>query len=119
MHRLTLWYARGVPVGYAWVVAQVDLFFFRDPEEAREREEEEAAAAAAAGTPEFAVPDFGAAPALPGIVPQLPDAQWDPAAQPAAADWDPAAAPVAAPPVPAGPVGAEWTAAGESSFVFS
>lgn len=82
----------------------VDLFFFRDPEEAKVLEEEEAAAA---GAPEFAVTEFAATAAL-GVVPQLAaDAQWEAGAQPST-EWDAAAAPGAAVTAPAG---AEWSAA--------
>ena len=80
---------------------QVDLFFYREPEETRPAEEEEGLAAV-----EFSggVPDFGSAPPLAGV-PALADANWDGGA-PAGGDWEPAAAPVAA---TAG--GGDWTAA--------
>ncbi|RWW48634.1 hypothetical protein BHE74_00045273, partial [Ensete ventricosum] len=69
-------------------VLQVDLFFYRDPEEAKEQEEAEAPVA-----PEFgAVPDYGA---------MVPNDQWT------TEQWVPdAAVPAAVPPV----AGVEWTA---------
>ncbi|RRT39316.1 hypothetical protein B296_00041939 [Ensete ventricosum] len=69
-------------------VLQVDLFFYRDPEEAKEQEEAEAPVA-----PEFgAVPDYGA---------MVPNDQWT------TEQWVPdAAVPAAGPPV----AGVEWTA---------
>ncbi|KAL5219654.1 hypothetical protein ABZP36_020338 [Zizania latifolia] len=75
------------------VSAYVDLFFYRDPEEAKELEEEEAVAA-----PEYgAVAEYGAPP-----TDNWGDQQWGGEAQPAAvpaattADWGAAPAPVAA-----------------------
>merc|ERR1712022_94887 len=88
----------------------VDLFFYREPEEAKEAEEEAAA--------EFAAPDnFGGVPAIAapmaadatvgGWEPAQADvaqwdpagaaAQWDGAGAGAGAGWDAAPAPVAAP----------------------
>ncbi|RWW46954.1 hypothetical protein BHE74_00047090 [Ensete ventricosum] len=68
---------------------QVDLFFYRDPEEAKEQAEEEAPVA----------PDFGAVPDYGAMVPtdQWTTEQWMP---------DAAAVPAAVPPV----AGVEWTA---------
>jgi len=70
---------------YVLCCLQVDLFFYRDPEEAKEHEEEAAAA-----------PDFAA----------ITD-------YPAADQWggDQWTSDVAAPPVAVGGTGAEWSAA--------
>jgi small subunit ribosomal protein SAe len=72
---------------------QVDLFFYREPEESKDHDEEEGAA------PEFAAVEY-TAPAL-----GLPaDAEWGPeAAQASQWEGDAAAAPAAAP-------AAEWAA---------
>ncbi|XP_074576686.1 small ribosomal subunit protein uS2y-like [Curcuma longa] len=81
--RMVLQMRGTIPSGRKWEV-MVDLFFYRDPEEAKEQEEEEAPVA-----PDFgAVPDYGA---------MVPNDQWA-----AAEQWvpDAAAAPVMAPPVP-------------------
>ncbi len=75
---------------------QVDLFFYREPDETKDREEEEG------GVAEF-VPVEYAAPPLP--VPGA-DTQWE---GEAAGQWEPDLASVAVPPVIAAP---EWTAQG-------
>ena len=85
---------------------QVDLFFYRDPDEAKEKEEEEEAGGPPA--PDFGAPEYGAVPAM---LTQIPDAQWERAAA-AAPEWDTAAAPAAAV-VPGAPVAADWSGAGE------
>ncbi|XP_042426438.1 40S ribosomal protein Sa-2-like [Zingiber officinale] len=88
--RMVLQMRGTIPSGRKWEV-MVDLFFYRDPEEAKEQEEEEAPVA-----PDFgAVPDYGA---------MVPNDQWA-----AAEQWvpDAAPAPVISPPVP----GVEGTAA--------
>lgn len=77
--------------------AQVDLFIYREPEEAKDRDDEEGVAH------EFAQPEY-AAPALLSAA----DAQWGPEGADAA-QWEPETA--AAIPVAAAP-GAEWTGAG-------
>lgn len=51
-------------------VAQVDLFFYREPEEVKEKEEEEAVA-----PPDYGIADFGSAPLA--VDQWVPDAQWD------------------------------------------
>lgn len=74
------------------LLAQVDLFFYREPEEAKEPEEEEALPPA-----DFGIADYSAAPlASDQWTSQIPDAQWG------AADALPPPAAV----VPAS--GAEW-----------
>lgn len=73
-------------------VMQVDLFFYREPEEAKEKEEEEAVA-----PPDYGIADFGAAPLVGDR--WVADAQWD------APDVVPAAAAAAPPPVS----NVEWT----------
>lgn len=87
--RMVLQMRSTIPLGRKWEV-MVDLFFYRDPEEAKEQEEEEAPVAPDFGT----VPDYGA---------MVPNEQWT------TETWVPeaAAAPVAVPPVPT----VEWTAA--------
>ncbi len=75
---------------------QVDLFFYREPDETKDREEEEG------GVAEF-VPVEYAAPPLP--VPGA-DTQWE---GEAAGQWEPDLASVAVPAVIAAP---EWTAQG-------
>jgi len=75
---------------------QVDLFFYREPEESKDRDEEEGAA------PDFAAVEYTApALALGG------DAQWGPEAA-EAGQWEVDAAATAAA-VPAGTPGPEWT----------
>lgn len=61
----------------------MDLFFYREPEEAKEPEEEEALP-----PPDFGIADYGAAPLVGSDqwTAQIPDAQWG------AADAIPAAA---------------------------
>ncbi|XP_052174405.1 40S ribosomal protein SA-like isoform X2 [Diospyros lotus] len=111
--RMVLQMRNTIPQGHKWDV-MVDLFFYREPEEAKEQQEEEAPAA-----PDYG--DYGAA-ALGGISDQwggqVSDVQWSgdvvPAAIPAApaADWTsvPAPAPALAPaPAPAPADG--WDAA--------
>ncbi|RYR74494.1 hypothetical protein HN51_021743 [Arachis hypogaea] len=101
----------------------VDLFFYREPEEAKQQEEEELPSA-----PKYAIQDFGAAgiagfPAADGEwgavtaeqswtepVPQQPivaaPANWAPDA--AAGDWEPVPAPQASVPAPGGVVLTGW-----------
>ncbi|QHO14677.1 hypothetical protein HN51_030221 [Arachis hypogaea] len=108
--------------GLKWDV-MVDLFFYREPEEAKQQEEEELPAA-----PEYAIQDFGAAgiagfPAADGEwgavtaeqswtepVPQQPiaaaPANWAPDA--AAGDWEPVPAPQASVPAPGGVAPTGW-----------
>lgn len=76
---------------------QVDLFFYREPEETKEPGEDDAPAT------DFA-PEYGATPAL-GLAPTAAATEWE---QGAAADWDGAAAPTAAAPAAAG---SDWNAA--------
>lgn len=75
---------------------QVDLFFYREPEETKEPGEDDAPAA------DFA-PEYGATPAL-GLAPTAAATEWE---QGGATDWDGAAPPAAAPPAAA----ADWNAA--------
>lgn len=78
---------------------QVDLFFYREPDEGKDRDEEEAGAA------EFAAVEYPA-PAL-GMV---GDAQWGPEAA-EAGQWEADASAVATGAVPAGVPAVEWTGA--------
>ncbi|RRT55956.1 hypothetical protein B296_00043015, partial [Ensete ventricosum] len=71
---------------------QVDLFFYRDPEEAKEQEEEEAPVA----------PEFGA---VPGYGAMVPNEQWT------TEQWMPDVGAVPAVVLPLVPPGVEWTAA--------
>ncbi|MED6204367.1 40s ribosomal protein SA [Stylosanthes scabra] len=110
--------------GLKWDV-MVDLFFYREPEEAKQQEEEELPAA-----PEYAIQDFGASgiasfPAAdgewgsvaadqpwPAAVPQQPiaaaPADWAPDASAAAGDWEPVPAPQASVPAPGGVTPTGW-----------
>ncbi|KAL5198661.1 hypothetical protein ABZP36_002173 [Zizania latifolia] len=83
---------------------KVDLFFYRDPEEAKEQEEEEALVAPDYGAvAEYTAPaadtwggEWGAdAAAPPAAVPAQAGADWTAAPAPAAGGWDMAAAPAA------------------------
>jgi len=80
------------------VLGQVDLFFYREPEESKDRDEEEGAA------PDFAAVEYTApALALGG------DAQWGPEAA-EAGQWEADAGTAAA--VPVGVPAAEWGTTG-------
>ncbi|GLT59455.1 hypothetical protein SLA2020_322700 [Shorea laevis] len=85
-----------IPPGQKWDV-MVDLFFYRDPEEAKQQEEEEVVAAPEYGLPG---PDYGMGADQWGG--QISDAQWAPDVQ------QPIPAVPAAPAVPAG----NWTDTG-------
>ncbi|RYR74482.1 hypothetical protein Ahy_A02g009213 isoform G [Arachis hypogaea] len=69
---------------------QVDLFFYREPEEAKQQEEEEAPAAPEYAIQDFAIQDFGAA----GIA--------------AAGDWEPVPAPQPSVPAPGAVAPTGW-----------
>ncbi|URD73378.1 hypothetical protein MUK42_09281 [Musa troglodytarum] len=125
--RMVLQMRGTIPLGRKWEV-MVDLFFYRDPEEAKEQAEEEAPVA-----PDFgAVPDYGAmvpndqwtteqwmpdVGAAPAAVPPVAGVEWTAGQAPVAADgWDTAAAPSPPPPadgVAAAPAGVPsgWEAA--------
>ncbi|WOL11570.1 hypothetical protein Cni_G20334 [Canna indica] len=126
--RMVLQMRGTIAPGRKWEV-MVDLFFYRDPEEAKEQEEEEAPVA-----PDFgAVPEYGAmvpndqwtteqwvtdAGAVPAVPAPVAGVEWAAAPAPVGADgWDAAAAPpvdgaavAAAVPVPV-PVPTGWEAA--------
>jgi len=105
--RMVLQMRGTIPPNQPWDV-MVDLFFYREPEEAREQEEEGVLAVneyATAGV----VPDYTATAGL-GVVQAIPEAEWDgqgPVPVPAGGDWD--AVPAAAPPTAAA---GEWTTDG-------
>ncbi|KAL5197498.1 hypothetical protein ABZP36_001010 [Zizania latifolia] len=91
---------------YSFVALAVDLFFYRDPEEAKEQEEEEALVAPDYGAvAEYTAPaadtwggEWGAdAAAPPAAVPAQAGADWTAAPAPAAGGWDAVAAPAPAP----------------------
>ncbi|WOK93252.1 40S ribosomal protein SA-like [Canna indica] len=131
LSRMVLQMRGTIAPGHKWDV-MVDLYFYRDPEEAKEQEEAEVPAA-----PDFgAVPDYGAMVPAPidnwateqwgvadvgtgaAIAPPIAGVEWTAAPAPVAADgWDAAAAPAvdgvaatvvvpsgweAAPPAPSG-----------------
>ncbi|KAG7037204.1 40S ribosomal protein SA [Cucurbita argyrosperma subsp. argyrosperma] len=94
--RMVLQMRGTIRAGHKWDV-MVDLFFYREPEEAKEKEEEEALP-----PPDFGIADYGAAPLVASDQwsAQIPDAQWG-----AADVVVPAAAAAAIPP----PSSVEWT----------
>ncbi|KAJ6825504.1 putative 40S ribosomal protein Sa-2 [Iris pallida] len=109
--RMVLQMRGTISPGHKWDV-MVDLFFYRDPEEAKEQEEEVPVAAEYGAPP---VPDYianeqwnqeyGAAAA---VHPAASGADWAPAPVPVAGDgWDTAVAP----PMEVAPVAAGWDAA--------
>ncbi|XP_072978690.1 small ribosomal subunit protein uS2-like [Typha angustifolia] len=123
--RMVLQMRGTIAPGHKWEV-MVDLFFYRDPEEAKEQEEEAPVA------PEYGqvvgytglpadqwgqdqwVSDVGVAPA---VIPPVAGAEWAAGQAPAGDGWDAAAAPapvdgVAAPVVPSGWESAQPTATG-------
>ena len=77
---------------------QVDLFFYREPEEAKQQEEEEAVVAADYGIPEYSA----------GGVAGLAAEQW-PITQIGDSSWSAADVPAAIPAV----TGVSWTAEGD------
>ncbi|KAG6592327.1 40S ribosomal protein SA [Cucurbita argyrosperma subsp. argyrosperma] len=113
--RMVLQMRGTIRAGHKWDV-MVDLFFYREPEEAKEKEEEEALP-----PPDFGIADYGAAPLVASDqwAAQISDAQWGAAdvvpapAAPAASsvEWAPEPVPLAAneweaavaPPPPAPP----------------
>ncbi|MQM22642.1 hypothetical protein Taro_055697 [Colocasia esculenta] len=111
--RMVLQMRGTIAPGHKWDV-MVDLFFYREPEEAKEQEEEEVAIA----PPEYgAIPEYAAgqlglasdwtqeqwtgevpAAGAPAVAPvAVGGAEWTAAPAPVADGWDSAAAPVAAP----------------------
>ncbi|XP_022136902.1 40S ribosomal protein SA-like [Momordica charantia] len=119
--RMVLQMRGTIRAGHKWDV-MVDLFFYREPEEAKEEEEE------AVAPPDYGIADFGAAPLA--VDQWAPDAQWgasdvvpaaaaapasnvewaqEPVALGAADGWDAAVARPPAPPVEAGaPPASDW-----------
>ncbi|KAG1358857.1 40S ribosomal protein SA [Cocos nucifera] len=108
--RMVLQMRGTIAPGHKWDV-MVDLFFYRDPEEAKEQEEEAAVAPEYGAVPEYTAmipndqwpveqwaPDTAA---VPPVVPAAPGADWPSTQGVVAADgWDAAAAPaVDVPPV--------------------
>nr|GMC49198.1 40S ribosomal protein SA-like [Ipomoea batatas]GMC51202.1 40S ribosomal protein SA-like [Ipomoea batatas] len=100
--RMVLQMRGTIPAGHKWTV-MADLFFYREPEEAKENQEEEVPA-----LPEY--PEYGATLAGDWSSSQIPEAQWStdvaPPAPAAAGEWSADAGGVggwdsaAAPPLP-------------------
>ncbi|KAI4331328.1 hypothetical protein MLD38_029521 [Melastoma candidum] len=90
--RMVLQMRGTIPPGHKWDV-MVDLFFYREPEEAKQQEEDEVVPAA-----DYGLPDFAGAGGADQWTSQIPDAQWaaDAVAPPMAAiqsaGWNEAAA---------------------------
>jgi len=113
--RMVLQMRGTIAPGRKWDV-MVDLFFYREPEEAKEREEEEVAQAEYVPTFTLGAEQWptevadaqweSEAPAVPGIVPPVAGADWMAAPVPDAVGWDMAAAPA----IPAA-AAAGWDAA--------
>jgi small subunit ribosomal protein SAe len=113
--RMVLQMRGTIAPGRKWDV-MVDLFFYREPEEAKEREEEEVAQAEYVPTFTLGAEQWptevadaqweSEAPAVPSIVPPVAGADWMAAPVPDAVGWDMAAAPA----IPAA-AAAGWDAA--------
>ncbi|KAJ7951451.1 40S ribosomal protein SA, partial [Quillaja saponaria] len=88
--RMVLQMRGTILAGHKWDV-MVDLFFYREPEEAKQQEEEEAVA-----PQDYAIADFNAT-AIGGPIGGLPDGQWGASLEP---QWTPDAVPQAIAPVP-------------------
>ncbi|KAI4386913.1 hypothetical protein MLD38_004789 [Melastoma candidum] len=115
--RMVLQMRGTIPVGHKWDV-MVDLFFYREPEEAKQQEEDEVVPAADYGLPDFAgatdqwtsqIPESQwAGEAVAPPVAAIQGVGWSEAGAPAVEGWDGAAPPPGAVPVVAPTNDAGW-----------
>ncbi|XP_072972757.1 small ribosomal subunit protein uS2-like [Typha angustifolia] len=112
--RMVLQMRGTIPRGHKWEI-MVDLFFYRDPEEAKEQEEEAPVAPDYGAVAEYtgmATDQWVDVGATPSAIPAVAGADWAASQAPVAGDgWDLAAAPPMAAPEVAPAVPSGWEAA--------
>ncbi|KAF3451101.1 hypothetical protein FNV43_RR07190 [Rhamnella rubrinervis] len=98
--RMVLQMRGTIPAGHQWDV-MVDLFFYREPEEAKQQDEEDVIVALDYGITDYSVPTIGGLPGdqwpsqiTDGAIPAVPSVNWTGEAGPLAAEgWDSAIPP--------------------------